>query len=453
MGTPDVIIIGAGPAGLSAAAALSRGGLEPLVLEKAARHGGSLLTLREAGYIAEGGPNSLMLEKDGVEDFFRSFGLVPQEASASAKKRFLVNRGRLVAAPSGPLSAITTPLLSLRGKLRILAEPFSRRAPEGVDESVADFVARRLGRETAVRLVDPMVSGIYAGDIHRLSLRSAFPRLKEMEELHGSLLKAGLRKGRAAPVRRIVNFPGGMRDITDTLAGFLGRERVATGARITSITQGPEGAWRVEWLDPQGAPQRAAAPRLILATPPWAWKEMPLPAPLSSLLSDWETLEAPPITVVSLGFNRADVGHALDGFGALAPGIEGRNLLGLLFQSSLFPDRAPEGRVLMTCFIGGTRAPHLARLDDAGLRALALAEVSTLVNARGGPEFFRATRWERAIPQYNIGHSARLAALDEAEHRFAGLHFTGNYRAGVALPKTIHHAMQTAATILSKAKG
>jgi oxygen-dependent protoporphyrinogen oxidase len=330
----------------------------------------------------------------------------------------------------------------------MLAEPFARRAPEGVDESVADFVRRRLGTEAAARLVDPMVAGIYAGDIEKLSLRSAFPRLHLMECQYGSLVRAGLAKGRAAPHRRIVNFPGGMADIPETLVRFLGSERVKTGAKITAVEKTSAG-WVVEWLNDAGVSIRAAAQHLIFAATPFAWAELPLPAALAERLRPWGALEAPPLAIVSLGYARERVAHPLDGFGVLSPRVEERKILGVLFQSSLFPDRAPEGRVLLTSFVGGSRLPELARLDSDALVALVRGELDALLGTRDAPEFAHVSKWERAIPQYNVGFSRLQELLDAAEAEFPGLHFCGNYRAGVALPKTILHAIGIAQKILA----
>jgi len=435
----SAIVLGAGPAGLSAAAGLLKAGAEPLVLERAARAGGSLLTERAGGFLCEGGPNSLMLEKDGAEPFLRQFGVEPVEALPAAKKRFLVCGGRPVAAPSGPLGAITTPLLSWRGKLRFLGEPFAAKAPPpAVDETVAAFVRRRLGAEAAARLVEPMVAGIYAGDIEKLSLRSAFPRLREMEQRYGSLVRAGLAKGRAAPVRRLVNFAGGMREIPDALVRFLG----GTGTAGDTAAGGGDGD------DGSAAPVRTAvAPALVIATPPWTWEKTPLPVPLADALRPWSAVAAPPLAVVSLGYEREKVAHPLDGFGMLSPAVEGRKILGTLFQSSLFAGRAPDGHVLLTSFVGGCRSPELASLAEPELTALVAGELRSLLGAAGAPVFARVTRWARAIPQYDTGYDALLSALDAAERAFPVLRFTGNFRAGVALPKTIWHAAQTAASL------
>jgi oxygen-dependent protoporphyrinogen oxidase len=443
------LILGAGPAGLAVASTLHRAGLEPLVLENAPRPGGSVKTHRENGFIAECGPNAFLLENDGTEARLRQLGLTLQEASAAARKRYLVCHGKATPAPGGPLGAITTPLLSLRGKLRILAEPFAA-APPADDESAAAFTRRRLGAEAATRLVEPMVAGIYAGDYEKISLRHAFPRLREMERRHGSLLLAGLRTGRAAPRRRMVNFPGGMADIPGAMERTIGPGRIRTDATVHAI-EPADGMWRVEWSRHGRAREVVHATTLVLAIPPWRMAGLPLPASLQSQLQPWESVEAPPVSVISLGYARDQVTHPLDGFGMLSPAIERRHILGTLFQSTLFPGRAPEGCVLLTTFLGGSRHPHAGDQTDAGQIKDVRTDLHDLLGARGEPVFTHLQRWPRAIPQYNLGYGVLLERLDAAERAYPGLHFCGSYRAGVALPKTLGHAFATAEKIVATA--
>lgn len=449
MQKPDVLVLGAGPAGLAAAVALLQGGLEPLVLESAVRAGGSVATHRENGFIAEGGPNSLLLENDGTEDFLRQLGIVILEANPVAKKRFLVCRGRPVAAPSGPIGAITTPLLGFLEKLRVLGEPFARTSTDP-DESVAAFARRRLGAGVVTRLVDPMIAGVYAGDAEKLSVRQALPRLYEMEQRYGSLLFAGLSKGRAAPRRRMVNFPGGMADIPDGMARFLDATRLQTSAAVRTIEHNPGSGWTVTW-DADGEKRCATARFLVLAVPPWNWSALPLPVALGDHLRPWHDVSAPPVSVISLGFTREQVAHPLDGFGVLAPAIEHRNVLGVLFPSSLFQGRAPDGHVLLTSFVGGCRQPELTRGDAGTQIGIVRKELETLLGARGEPVFTSIRHWPRAIPQYNIGYGNLRALLDSAEANFSGLHFCGGYRNGIALPKTIRNALDCAEKILATA--
>ena len=445
--SPDVLILGGGIAGLTVAATLLRGGCEPLVLEQASRLGGAISTHEENGFLPEEGPNSLMLENDGTENFLRQLGLIPLEANSSAQKRFLVCHGQVTPAPTNPFSALTTPLLSLPGKLRILLEPFAANAATGTEESVAAFARRRLGAEVVPRLIDPMVAGVFAGDPEKLSLRHALPRLHEMEQTYGSLLRAGLAKRRAAPNRRIVNFPRGMREMPDAMARFIGPQRISLSTEILRLECIADG-WAISWRH-EGKIRRARARALVIAIPPRQWQDLPLPAGLLRYLRPWHALPAPPVTVLSLGFRREQVRHPLDGFGMLVPACERRHILGTLFPSSLFPGRAPEGHVLLTSFLGGCRQPEVTNLTPEDQQELALGELSSLLEISGKPCFSRIRAWPRAIPQYNIGYGRLAALLDEAERDCSHLYFCGNYRGGISVPKTIRNALSSAEKILA----
>ncbi|MDR2981561.1 MAG: protoporphyrinogen oxidase [Puniceicoccales bacterium] len=445
----DVIIIGGGIAGLTVATSLLRGGLTPLVMEKASHVGGSVSSLRENGFLCERGPNSLMLEEDGTEVLIRQLGIVPLEANLQAKKRFLVCRGKPVAAPSGPVSAMTSPLLSFGAKLRFLFEPFASAA-QIPEESVAQFARRRLGPEAVSRLIDPMIAGIYAGDPELLSLKHALPRLAKMEELHGSLMLAGIKKRRAAPKRRIVNFETGMSAIPEAMIRFLGNDRVQTGVEIKAIDSLGEG-WSVSW-HVDGKTRRTTARSLVITTPTWTWENTPLPSGLSRHLRPCGKVNYPPVSVVSLGFAREHVSHPLDGFGMLVPKCEQRKILGTLFQSSLFPHRAPQGHVLLTTFIGGSRQPELTALDKTAQIALVREEFHALLGISSEPVFENIRCWSHAIPQYQIGYGKILTILDEAERNCTGLYFCGNYRGGISVSKTIFNAHNTAQRVLASIK-
>lgn len=445
--SPDVLILGGGIAGLTTAASLLRAGCEPLVLESATRLGGSITTHQENDFLAEEGPNSLMLENDGTEHFLRQLGLVPQEADPAAKKRFLLCHGKVIAAPANPFAALTTPLLSLPGKLRILLEPFAANPSTSAEESVAAFARRRLGDEVVPRLIDPMIAGVFAGDPEALSLRHALPRLHEMEQTYGSLLRAGLAKRRAAPRRRIVNFPRGMREMPDAMARFLGPQRISLQTKILRLECATDG-WAVSWSQEEKI-RRARARALVIAIPPRHWQSLPLPTGLLRHLRPWHALPAPPVSVLSLGFRRDQIRHPLDGFGMLIPACERRHILGTLFPSSLFPNRAPKGHVLLTSFLGGCRQPEIAALNPEDQQALVHEELSDLLGISGEPCFVRSRAWPRAIPQYNLGYGRLATLLDEAERDCSHLYFCGNFRGGISVPKTIRNALSCAEKILA----
>lgn len=439
----ETIIIGAGLTGLAAAFALRRGGAGVTVLERGDRAGGAVRTESSEGFLVEHGPNSMMVNEPSVEGLIAAAGLSGEVVRPMAKKRFLVRGGRAVALPSSPLGAISTPLFSLRGKLRILAEPFIARGTAD-DETLADLVRRRLGPEMLAYAIEPFVAGIYAGDPELLSARYAFPKLWNLERDHGSFIRGAVRLRRSGPPQSMLSFRGGMEVLPARLAASLG-DGFRPSVQVESIERFV-GGWRVVWREGE-ARRDAVAANLVCALPAYAAAALPWEESLRPALASLEEVGYPAVTVVALGFRREDVAHPLDGFGALVPAAEGRRILGAIFSSSLFPGRAPEGHVLLTVFVGGARQPRQAALGDGALEQDVLRDLRDLLGVRGEPSFRRIVRWPRAIPQYNTGYGKILRALEETEAANPGLHFAGNYRGGIAAGQCLHNGLSLAARV------
>ncbi len=429
---PEALVVGAGVSGLAAARALRRAGVETAVVEAGEAPGGTLRTAARDGFLAELGPNTVMASPE-MEALAADAGaegdLVP--ASPAAKRRYVVHRGRPVPLPASPPALLATPLLSPAAKLRLLTEPF-RRASADPDESFARFVRRRLGAG-ALPLGDAMALGIYSGDPEELAVGYAFPRLYIMEREHGSLF-AALRESRgagspAAP-RHLVAFRAGAAAFAQRLAVGLD---LATGCRAVGVRRAGD-AFRVE-VEGEGGRREIAARRLVVALP--AGGAAALLAPLGPAAAALDTLPQAPVAVVALGFRRDEVAHPLDGFGMLAPHGEGRKVLGVLFPSSLFPGRAPEGAVLLTAMIGGRRRPELAALAEGDLVALARGELAELLGARGEPAFAAVERWAPGIPQPTARSAAVRAAAAALERENPGLAILGNWRNGVGVPDCV----------------
>ncbi|MBJ7259404.1 MAG: protoporphyrinogen oxidase [Chthoniobacterales bacterium] len=436
------VILGAGLTGLTAAVSLRRRGVPVTVLESGARAGGPVASEESGGFLVERGPNSMMTGEPEVLQFLADIGLADEMIAPLAKKRFLVSRGHPQALPQSFFAALTTPLFSFGGKLRVLREPFVPRVA-AEDESLASFVRRRLGPEILARAVEPFVAGIYAGDPEMLSARQAFPRLWNLEHAHGSLLRGALRaRGGLRP--RAFSFKGGMGSLPDKMASLLGGD-LHCGSRVRSIAR--EGrSWLVEWSDGV-ASHRVCAAELICAVPALVAASLPWPDEIRPALVGLEAVPYPPVTIVALGFRRADVAHALDGFGMLVPSAERRKILGTIFSSSLFPGRAPEDRVMLTTFVGGARQPSIAQMEDGPLEQAVVSDLADLVGVRGEPVFRRIIRWPRAIPQYNLGHERIIRALEKLEAASPGLHLVGNYRGGIAAGQCIHNGLRLAETM------
>ena len=443
MARGPVVIFGAGLTGLSAAAALKRRGLAVTLLEASDFAGGAVGTEKENGFLVERGPNSMMVGDTEVTAFLRELGMENEIIGPQAKKRFLVRKGQPVALPSGPLGAVATPLFSLSGKLRVLGEPFFPRGEEE-EESLGHLVRRRLGPEILSYAIEPFVAGIYAGDPGKLSAKHAFPKLWQLEQDHGSFVRGALRRRRTGPRQKMVSFRGGMGALVDRLADLLG-EDLHCCAQLENIARRGDG-WRVDWSI-NGRSESMECGSLVSAVPAFAVPHLPWSADLRAATAFLHRVEYPPVSVVALGFSRDSVRHPLDGFGMLVPAVKDRHILGTIFSSSLFPDRAPSGRVLLTTFVGGARQPELALLPDDEIERLVRNDLAALLGVEGTPVFRRVIRWPRAIPQYNLGYGEIVSALEKLEAAHPGLHFVGNYRGGIAAGQCIRNGLRLAEEI------
>jgi protoporphyrinogen/coproporphyrinogen III oxidase len=441
--TPHVIVCGAGLTGLATAWQLQRAGCRVTVLEAGDAVGGVVRTTLRDGYLVEQGPNSCMLTPE-LALLIDAIGLTPsvRQAAPQAQRRFIVRNGTPIVVPTSPPAMLRSPLFSLRGKLRILAEPFIAKRSASGDESVAAFVRRRLGDEPLTWAVDPFVSGVYAGDPAQLSVSHAFPRLAALEREHGSLLRGAIAMGRKSRVANgrpgltssratMVSFERGMQQLPDAIAAALGSDIVQLRSRVIAIDRANDECMVRVVRD--GVADLLTADAVVSTLPLHALQQVALrdaPAHASATLA---SLPYPPVSSLALGFRRDDVRHALDGFGCLIPGAERRRILGVLFSSTLFEQRAPAEHVLLTCFLGGVRQHDIGLLPTAPLLELALPELRELLGVAGAPTFVHHTTWPHAIPQYNVGHDAFAAAAGEIERAIPGLIVDGQFRRGVSV--------------------
>jgi oxygen-dependent protoporphyrinogen oxidase len=438
----DLVVLGAGIAGLAAGLRALRAGARVAVLDRAREPGGKVRTERAGGYLVEWGPQSFLDEADGpVRALVRDLGLDAEVLAArpEARKRYVLRRGRPRLVPRE-----VRRILGMAGFLRALAEPLVRRGASGAEESVAAFARRRFGARAAARLFDPLVSGIFAGDPERLEVAAALPRLAALERDYGSVI-GGVLRGGFRP-RPLATFRRGMGTLPEALARALA-PALRLGADVRGISRAA-GGWRVEGAEPLET--RA----LVVAAPAFAAADLlePHDAPLAALLREIPYAD---VAAVALGYDAARAfprgpGAAGEsrgppaGFGFLAPAEEGRAILGCLFPSSAFEGQAPPGKVLLRALAGGRRAPELAALPDADLLARVRGEVEPLVHARADPEFTRILRHPRGIPQYEIGHAARLAAIEERRRALPGLHLAGNAYRGIAVGDVVADAARVA---------
>ena len=420
----DTLVIGAGISGLAYAHA--RGpDAELFVLEGSDRPGGLVRTETEGNLRWEEGPEALQSGNAEVEALFQELGLTTQEVPSDARKRWMVHAGRLVDVPMGPRSLLRTPLLSARGKLRAITERW-RDPHTALDGSVADFVRHRLGGEILEALVDPLISGIYAGDPEQISLRGAFPEVARMVEDHGSLMAAmATRRGRPKP--GLLKPSRGMSALTDALAAALGN-RLLLSTPVSSLHR--EGS---SWIAAT-ADGTFAAPRIVLAVSARAAGYL-LRDCAPDAARELAALQGENVVSVAHLWPRDRVAHPLDGFGYLVPSRERLHQLGTLFSSSIDPDSCPPDRVLLRTMLGGSRDPGAVdRFDDEILSALT-SELRPLLGIEGRPEWSRIVRYRGALPRYDLDHPRRIAALERALP--PGLSILGNFFRGVGLTTLI----------------
>lgn len=430
-----IVVIGGGISGLGVAYSLHRAGMPVRLLEADAEVGGVIRSIRADGFLIECGPNSALNNSLEVEGVIEQLGLLPDRVFAlpTARKRFIVKQGTPIALPTSLWSFITTPLWTGRAKRRLFGELFAEPAPSG-DESIADFVRRRVGPEFLEYAVDPFVSGVYAGDPEALSLAATFPRLAAFERDHGGLIRGAIaRIGRSKgpkPVRRgIYSFRDGMAALPRAIASRLG-DALWVNTRADRIE--PTGSGFRVHVDRGGVARKIEAARVVLATPAHAAAEL-LRALAPALAEDLAAIVYTPVGVVFTAFARSDVMHSLDGFGCLVPRCEQQTILGSLWSSSLFPGRSPGGVVALTNFVGGARHPGLADRSDAELVRSVCEDLARLLGVRSAPVSSRVIRHPRAIPQYLIGHPERVTRIQRAIEALPGLALAGNYLEGVAV--------------------
>jgi oxygen-dependent protoporphyrinogen oxidase len=441
-----IAIVGGGLSGLSLAFRLKQlaPGLSVTVLEPHGRPGGNIGTEDHREFRVETGPNGFLDRTPFVGRLIHDLGLSPRLIAASEgsrKNRYLFIDNKLRKLPRGPLGLLTTPLLTLGGKWEMLTEPWRKR-PQSLpkDESIAGFVTRRAGRQAAEIFADALVTGIHGGDPAQLSVAAAFPRLPVMEREAGSVIRGFMRAGRQRKLeaksrgeppptpQKMWSFREGLRVLVDGLVEALGPS-VKTGVRVQSISESASVApWKL-----YGVGRQAWSADVVILTCP-AYEQAEILAELNPELAD-EVAGIPynRIAVVALGYRRSDCPGTLDGFGYIAPQNTRRDVLGVQWCSSIFPDRAPNGCVLWRALCGGVNRGEMIDWDDATLAKAVHREIKFALGVRGEPVFKRIIRWPRAIPQYVVGHLDRLARIDTILHKHPGLFLAGNAYRGVAM--------------------
>ncbi len=440
----SVAIVGGGITGLTAAFYLKRKGVPVTLYEAGDRVGGAIQSLRADGYLAEFGPNTILETSPKVTQLVVDAGLASQrlDPDPRAAARYVVRYQRPIAMPGSPLGFFTTKLFTARAKLAVLREPFVAPRRDGKEESVAEFVLRRLGKEFLDHAIDALVAGVYAGDPYKLSVPQAFPKLGQLEARYGSLIKGQIfgarerkRRGDIAKDRAPkFSFDAGLQVLPDSLRERLG-EAVCLNTTVTRLIQTADG-WTLD-LRAGGQAARAEHSAVVYAGTAFKLAELEVQSAMPLHFNTFAEIRYPPVASVVLGFRREDVAHPCEGFGMLIPKVEGFKILGTIFSSSLFPNRAPAGHLTLTSYVGGERNPDLASLPPEKLFAITREDLRVLLGVRGKPTFQHSIFYPRAIPQYNVGYGRFRELMTDIEQKAPGLFFAGHYRDGISLSDTI----------------
>lgn len=440
-----VAIVGGGLSGLAAAWRLHEtqaDSIDVTLLEAREQLGGILRTVRRGEYLVELAADMFTTKDPWAIELCRRLGVEEELVSAneSGRRVFIVHRGQLVQAPPGFVllrptklwSVLTTPLLSWKGKLRLMMEPLIRARREESDESLQDFTVRRLGREVFERIVQPLVGGIYTADPAKLSMAAALPAFREMEHKYGSLARAPRGRGESqasgARYGAFVAPRAGMAELAQFIAARLPSDSIRTGAPLKTIRREQE-SWKLEFADRPAESYDG----LILACGAPATARLMQHA-LPDLAGELHGIPHASAALVIMGVPRAAIGRPVDGFGVVAPLVENRKLLAISFASHKFPGRAPDDSVLIRAFVGGACQGELLENSDSQLIDIVRKELRELIDLCGREDFVEVARWNEAMPQYHLGHLERVARIERAVEKAPALEIAGNYLRGVGVP-------------------
>jgi oxygen-dependent protoporphyrinogen oxidase len=451
-----ITIIGGGISGLSLACFIIEKdpSLEVTVIESEKKPGGKIWTDKTEGFLCEGGVNGFLDNRPKTLELASKISLKPLRSNDASRKRFIYSGGKLQRLPESPPAFLTSGLLSPAGRLRVMTEMILPGNAKD-EETLAEFATRRLGREAYEKLIDPMASGIYAGNPETLSLRSCFPKIYDLEMKYGGLIRGMLRlkqarkkagsteKTGAGPGGVLTSFYNGMGEMVEAISRVLG-DRLRTGMRAESIEKKGKG-YSLFFSDGSNMDTDT----LVIAAPAYAASGMlrNIDARLSNIISE---IPYPSLSVVCFGYKKEKVRTSLDGFGFLVPSKEKRRILGTLWDSSIFPNRAPEGHVLLRSMVGGARASGLAMESDSKIIDSVKKEMAEIMDIRANPDFVRIYRHESAIPQYVVGHMERLKNIDQLLSRHKDLYLTGNAYRGIGVNDCIENSLALSQKIVEE---
>ncbi len=441
-----ITILGAGISGLATAYWLDKDGYDIKILESSGEPGGSMRTSSEDGFLIDYGPNSGLETTPLIRQLVDEVGLSNEMiyASESSNIRYILRDGKLLPLPTSPPAFFKTRLFSTKAKLRLLAEPFIGKSDDGYYQSMSQFVRRRLGQEFLDYAIDPFVSGVFAGDPNKLSVKSAFPKLYRLEEIYGGLIKGMIKGARERKQRaeqskqsaKMFSFVNGMQIFPQAIANKL-NGKINYECRVQSVEHSTSG-WKV--IYEKDGKLREEISDYVLSTVPAYIAAKIFKGLDQNLSKHFEEIYYPPVMVLYIGFKKSSIGQLLDGFGYLIPSKEKKSYLGAIWSSTIFPNRCNDENASFTLFVGGARSPHLFDLDKQKLIALVLGEFKETMKITIDPLFIREKLWQKAIPQYNVGYIEHENYFDKFEKENPGIFLSGNYRGGISVGDCIKNS-------------
>lgn len=451
----DIVIVGAGLTGLTLAYYLKQAGKNIQLLEKQDRTGGVIHSITENGFTYETGPSTGVVSSLEIAELFEDLAnkCEPEIAEKSAEIRYILRNGKWTALPSGLFSAIGTPLFSLYDKFRILGEPF-RKPGTNPDESIAELVKHRLGQTYLDYAVDPFISGVYAGDPNKLITRYALPKLYNLEQNYGSFIKGSIKKakepkpqGSEKITKKVFSLKGGLSALTDAMTEKIGNEFISTSCENIKIAPAKTG-FQISYTNSENKNIEIQAKQVITTIGGYALPEV-LPFIPNEIIKPIKNTNYAKVVQAAVGFNNWN-GKPLVGFGGLVPGKEKRNMLGILYPSAIFKNRAPENGALLSVFMGGSRHPEMLDKSDEELKTIIIQEIESTLGKQNKPDLVRIFRHEHAIAQYDITTGKRLEAIQQIENQYKGLILAGSIRDGIGMSDRVKQAKQLADLLIKE---
>lgn len=440
-----IVVLGAGISGTATAFQLQQNGFEVIVLEKNDKAGGAMISEKESGYLIDYGPNSGLETTPVIREIVDAVGLKDEMiyASKQGNKRYILRNELLHELPANPPLLIKSKLFSIKGKLRLLLEPFIGKSNDGYYQSMSEFVTRRLGQEFLDYAINPFVAGVFAGNPDKLSVKSAFPKLYALEENYGGLIKGVIKGARERKKRKekskqnakMFSFKNGMQAFPKAIAEKL--DNVKYNCEVTKIEKRDNG-YSVSYKMNDEAEQIDAD--MILSTLPAFIAPQIFSKFDEELKKHFDEIYYPPVLVLYLGFENSKITQTLDGFGFLIPEKEKKDYLGALWSSVIFENRADDDKASFTLFVGGARSPEIFEKHEDEIYSLVLSEFKQIMGIDSDPLFVKKRFWEKAIPQYNIGYIEHENYFERFENENPGIFLSGNYRGGISVGDCIKNS-------------